>query len=66
MWEEREGGRKGGRKREGEKEEGERRVARLKGERDDEGGRKEGWEGDRLASPQVMNVQVLASISFMI
>ena len=57
MWEERKGGRKGGRKREGEKEEG---------ERDDEGGRKEERKGDRLASPQVMNVQVLASISFLI
>ena len=54
-------GREGGKEkeREGEKEEGERgRVARLKGERDDEGGRKEGWEGDRLASPQAMNIQV--------
>ena len=38
----------------------------MKGERDDKGGRKKGWEGDRLASPQVMNVQILASISFMI
>ena len=50
-------GREGGREK-GKKEEGERgRVARLKGEGDDEGGRKEGWEGDRLASPQDMNVQ---------
>ena len=50
-------GREGGREK-GKKEEGERgRVARLKGERDDEGGRKEGWEEDRLASPQDMNVQ---------